>query len=574
MPDLPFGDFHFLRPIWLVGIPVALYLAWRFGRRAVDSTPWRRAIEPNLLAALLEPGATRAGRRVAVLLGVGLTTACLALAGPTWQRLPQPVEQSRDALVIVLDLSLSMLAEDLKPSRIARARNKVIDVLRHRAEGQTALVVFAGDAHTVAPLTDDVHTIENLLSVLSPDMMPVLGSNPGEAIVLARQLFSNAGLSRGRILLVTDGVDRIGEVSSQAAREFPISVIGVGTEAGASIPLDFLERRGQKLTDDRGQTVIAKLDSDRLATVATICFGRYATLSVDDSDIDRALATVLPGRDETMAVDREFDTWSDAGYWLAAALVPLLLLGFRRGVLLTVCIMAVPSHAGWWDDLWLRRDQQAYRAMRDGEPDRAATLFDDTDWRGVAHYRGHSFDAAEREFGATQNDYNRGNALAHLGRYADAIAAYDAALAKDPNDADAKFNKALIERLLEEQQQQAANENRQARRNEGNSAEQEAQPNDATQDPQQAENQGEQPEQAPSESQQSKADREQQAQELAERDEEGERDPRDDQQDSLEQWLRRVPDDPGGLLRRKFQYETNQRLREGASSSHQRDQIW
>ena len=573
MPDTALGDFHFLRPIWLVGIPVALFVAWRFWRRALDGTAWRRAIDPGLLAALLEPAATRAGRAISVLLGAGLTIACVALAGPTWQRLPQPVEQSKDALVIVLDLSLSMLAQDLPPSRMARARNKVIDVLRHRAEGQTALVVFAGDAHTVAPLTDDVHTIENLLAVLSPEMMPVLGSNPADALVLARQLFTNAGVSRGRILLVTDGVDRIGDVSSHAAREFPISVIGVGTDGGAPIPLDFLERRGQKLTDERGQTIIAKLDADRLATVARVCFGRYATLSVDDSDIDRTLATALPGRDETMAVDREFDTWADAGYWLAAALLPLLLLGFRRGALLSLALVAMPSHAAWWDDLWQRPDQQAYRAMRDGEPDRAATLFDDSQWRGVAHYRGHSYDAAEREFDTGENAYNHGNALAQLGRYEDAIAAYDAALAKDPADADAQFNKALVERLLTEKQQ-AATERQQARRSEGNSSEQQAEPNDATQNPEQSGQPGDQQQQSPNESQQSKAERKQRAQELAEHDAEGDRDPRDDDKDALEQWLRRVPDDPGGLLRRKFQYETNQRLREGARSSRQRDQIW
>src|SRR5262245_15593219 len=336
------ADFHFLRPIWLVGLLPAAWLTWRLARRALIGTAWRHAIEPSLLRALLEPGAKHAGRAFAALLGIGLFIVCLALAGPTWQRLPQPVEQSKDALVIVLDLSLSMLAQDLPPSRVARARNKVVDVLRHRTEGQTALVVFAGDAHTVAPLTDDVHTIENLLDVLSPEMMPVLGSNPGDGIELAHQLFTNAGVTRGRILLVTDGIDRIGDVTEHASQAFPISIVGVGTETGASIPLDFLERRGQKLTDDRGQTVIAKLDRERLGMVASTCFGRYATLSVTDSDIDAVLATVLPGRDETVAVDREFDTWSDAGYWLAAALLPLLLFGFRRGALIGLCVVAMP----------------------------------------------------------------------------------------------------------------------------------------------------------------------------------------------------------------------------------------
>lgn len=578
MFDAVTGDFHFLRPIWLVGLVPAAWLTWRLVRQSIDATAWRRAIEPTLLAALLEPGAAKKRRGLAVLLGAGLAIACFALAGPTWKRLPQPVEQRNDALVVVLDLSLSMLAQDLTPSRIARAKNKVIDILRNRREGQTALVVFAGDAHAVAPLTDDVHTIENLLNVLSPEMMPVLGSNPGDGIALARELLENAGAGRGRILLVTDGIDRIGDVSAHAAREFPISIIGVGTAAGGSIPLDFLDRRGQKLTDDRGQAIVARLDADRLATVARLCFGRYATLAIGDSDIVSALASELPGPGQTVEVDREFDTWADSGYWLAVALLPLLLLGFRKGALLTLCCVAVPSHAALWDDLWQRSDQQAYQALREGEPDRAASLFEDDEWRAIAHYRAKSFEQAANELSARSGaraHYNRGNALAQLERFEEALAAYDAALAEDPNDEDAKFNKALIERLLHEKQNEAsANENQEAQRNRGGGDAEQPRSGEASQNPQQAGDPGERQEEAPNESPESKAEREARARELAEHDAQSEEQPRDEEQDALEQWLRRVPDDPGGLLRRKFQYETNQRMREGAASARQREQIW
>ncbi len=132
----------------------------------------------DLRDALIERRLTKSGPLVPLLTGLALAIASIALAGPSWQRLPQPIDQKTDALVVVLDLSLSMYARDVAPSRLVRARHAVTDILRARTEGFTGLVAYAGDAHAVAPLTDDVRTIENLLAALAPDMMPVLGSNP------------------------------------------------------------------------------------------------------------------------------------------------------------------------------------------------------------------------------------------------------------------------------------------------------------------------------------------------------------------------------------------------------------
>jgi len=216
--------------------------------------------------------------------------------------------------------------------------------------------------------------------------------------------------------------------------------------------------------------------------------------------------------------------------------------------------------------------------MRRGEPERAATLFDDSRWRGVAHYRGGSFERAEESFHAGSDAaaaYNRGNALAHLGRHADAIAAYDQALARDPADEDARFNKELIERLLQQQQQAAANDNQEAQRNRGqqNDAEQ-SRDGETSQPPRDSQqNRDGSPQDPKQDAEPQEGDEDEQA--LATRDEGEERnEPRDEEEDALEQWLRRVPDEPGGLLRRKFQYETNQRLREGDYAAKQQDRIW
>lgn len=583
-------EFHFLRPWWLLGaLPaIGLALLWAHGRRR--GSPWRNALDPELLTVLLE-GAQDAGRRwTPWLLALALLVGAIGLAGPAWTRLPQPVQQKSDGLVILFDLSLSMYAQDLRPSRLARATHKIRDVLRRREEGFTALVAYAGDSHIVAPLTDDTHTIENLLTALSPAMMPVLGSNPGSALNLAFELFSNAGLEQGRILMVTDAIDAVSGLAERCERRYPLSILGVGSQSQATIPLDAVGQPGRLLTDQRGQLVRVPLDAERLATVAQLCQGRYRSIEVGDGDITQLLQTPLPGADESIAVDREFDVWADAGFWAALALLPLLLAGFRRGLMacLPLCLASgllvgswpVPACAGLWDDLWSRPDQQGHAALEAGRPDEAAGLFEDPRWRNAAKYRSGDYEGAAAGWRLGQAGpvqlYNLGNALARLGDYKGAIAAYDKALEVVPEHEDAAFNKALVEQLLQQQQAQQQSERENSEQQGG------AEQGGAGQAPQfgdqgqdgggQAQEQRQQPEAEAMPEAQPKDGRE--TADLAQSEAGREDSKRDEQAQALEQWLRRVPDDPGGLLRRKFQYETNQRLRNGEYENRQQEKVW
>jgi Ca-activated chloride channel homolog len=582
-PDL--AALHFLRPWWLLALLAAVAMAILAARALRSSSRWESLIDTDLRDVLLERGNGRPRRLLPALIGLGLALASLGLAGPTWQRLPQPVQQRTDALVIVLDLSLSMYAEDIPPSRLVAARHAITDVLRARREGFTGLIAYAGDAHTVTPLTDDVATIENLLAALSPEMMPQLGSNPGAALELARRLFSNAGVPQGRILLVTDGIDRIGDVTAFADRNFPISVLGVGTPAGGPIPLDFVDQAGRFLTDRQGNTISAKLDVERLANVAQLCFGRYATAAPGGTNFTPLLTTSLPSTDAERRIERRFDLWADYGYWLALATVPFALLYFRRGaVALLVCaLLPPPAHADWWQDLWLRPDQQALHALEHGDPERAAGLFRNEQWRGVAQYRNGDYAAAGRDFSSepsAQARYNLGNALARQGKLPDAIAAYDATLQLNPHDADAAFNKSLLEKLLQQKQQQSSdkdNQERQQNRNQTQSKQSRQQNSSSNDETQQSQSQSAQArasereksgEQRRGGKPQPQSEQQRNAQ-TAQRDE-----PRDEQRDALEQWLRRVPDDPAGLLRRKFQYETNMRRRDGEAAAADPDHIF
>ena len=591
-------SFHFLRPWWLLALLPLIILVYLWVRRTRQQSAWSAAISQPLLDVLLDSSVASTAKRLRAAMWLAALFAVLGLAGPAWEKLPQPVEKKSDALVIVMDLSLSMFAQDVTPSRIAKARQKIVDVLRMREEGSTGLVAYAGDGHAVVPITDDRHTIENLLSALSPAMMPVLGSRPATGLALARELFRNAGLFEGRILLITDGIKRASEVSDFRDAAFPISIIGVGTSGGAPIPIN---RRGEPtryLTDDLGREIRPGLEESALIQAAQQSYGRYSALTIGDRDLEIALSTPLPTEDASIEVDREFDIWADMGFWLCLPLALMMLASFQRGlfVALTFAMMlpepafaqvSTPSSSAnsvgeaaqtvgnplttVWNNLWLRRDQQAYDAMIDGDAVTAAQLFADQQWRGSARYRSGDFSGAAGDFAqdpSLTGLYNQGNALARLGRYQDAISQYDQVLADDPNQEDAAFNKALLEKLLEQQQQQEQAEQQQQdqqqqqnQQPQGGESEEE-QPSEDDSPPQEPEQQPEEPEDA-SESEN--------ADETSEEDSSA---TRDEKQEALEQWLRRVPDDPGGLLRRKFQHETKQRLRNGDYSNREDDQVW
>lgn len=580
MGELLPADLHLLRPWWLLALLPVAALLWRWAQRRSGASHWESAVAPELLNVLLAPTQVRGSRWLAAISGVVAVMTIVGLAGPTWQQRPQPVEQRNNALVVLFDMSWSMYAEDLRPSRLARARHKITDLLRLRTEGFTGLVAYAGDAHAVAPLTDDVRTIENLLGALQPDIMPVPGSNPLSALEIARDLFHNAHVQQGRILLVTDGVDDIDEVTRFSDRAFPISILGVGTDAGAAIPLHFINRPNDFLSSRDGARIIARLDESRLQNIAALCHGRYSRLTLGAQDIGYLLDTPLPSADETIEVDRVFDTWVDQGYWAALALLPILLLGFRRGLLAGVALalwVPVPGYAGVWDDLWERRDQQALSALRTGAPETAAALFEDPRWRAIANYRSGAWDVALDAFAQDHSAtgiYNLGNALARLGEFEQAIEAYDEVLRQQPRHEDAAFNRSLLERLMEEQQNASEQDNNEQQR-EGARRGDEARERLGGDDQQREQSEQQRGRSEKMSGEISQSDQEASAgeqQELTEAQDDEQS--RSERRDALEQWLRRVPDDPGGLLRRKFQYETNQRLRRGEYRDRARDKSW
>jgi Ca-activated chloride channel family protein len=580
------AEFHFLRPYWLLALLLLAWLGWLLSRSRAGPGAWQQVCDAHLLPYLLVTRPDGASRLPLGLLGLGWLLAVLALAGPTWSKQPQPILQTRHARVIVMDLSRSMLAPDVKPSRLVRARFKVADILQRSREGQTGLVIFAGEAFVVVPLTQDADTIAAVLPVLEPALMPVQGSRTDLGLHKAGELLRQAGFHSGEILLVTDGSN--GQLALDAARELRsqglrISVLAVGTEQGAPLPL----AGGGFLRDASGAIVVPRMQAAELRELADAGGGCYAALSADNSDLDQLLAddSAAWGK-EVQHSEQETAGWREEGPWLVVLLMPLAALAFRRGwLLLLVVLVPPPCQASGWADLWQRRDQQATQALQQGDFERAAQLGDPMQ-RGIAEYRQGRYAQAAAAFAqATGADahYNRGNALAQLGRYREALAAYDAALAAEPAMEDARFNRVVVEALLRQQassapatQQQPGKENRaDAQPDPARSSQQTDPPIDNPsaagqpspgQGPTSAQSAGAGLQTAAAGShpgEQGKSVGQQEAVAAEGNDstlQQGLAETQDDlrrheEQQLLERWLRRIPDDPGGLWRRKFQYQ-------------------
>lgn len=596
-------EFHFLRPGWLLALPLVGWLAWEIMRSSAVAARWRQVIDPLLLPWLVDESGGRAARSAGLLVLAGWLLAVLALAGPAWEKLPSPVQRKLDLQIVLFDLSASMYAEDVRPSRLQRARHKLGDLLDQRREGQTALIAYAGDAFTVTPFTDDRATVLNLVRSLDPALMPAQGSRLMTALREVDVLLQEQPAQPVRLLLVTDEV-RSGELQSAAdwlrERDLPLDILAVGTPAGAPIPLP----GGDFARDASGRLVTPGVNVAALRDLATTSGGIFQQLRADNRDL-QALLVSSTAWDSAVedAGGREADRYRDAGVWLLLPLLPLAALGFRRGwlgVLALLCLFPPqPAMALDWRDLWRTPDQQGHAAFHQGDYEQAGRAFEDTEWRAAAQYRAGDMEAAAETLAGRDSaraHYNRGNALAQANRLQEAIEAYQQALALDSDDEDAQFNKKLLEDLLQQRQQaqdpQAASgssDDAQQRQQSGQSGESANDPSQAEQsrqgdadaepeasDPQDAADaQAENPRQEPAAQQQPDPARTADAEPQdggPEVDSAARRPPADPEADqAMEQWLRKIPDDPSALLRRKFLWQYQRR---GAPHDDTEEQPW
>jgi Ca-activated chloride channel family protein len=675
-------DFHLLRPWWLMAILPALALAWLLLRRRADASGWASVIDSELLNELLDDQQQAQKKWPMLALLLAWILAACAMAGPCFEKNNQAALKQADAVVILLDLSPSMLAQDVQPSRLQAAHYKILDLLHQRREGYTGLIAYSGSAHVVAPLSDDSNTIAALVSTLTPNIMPSIGSSVEDAVSEALQLLDNSHFSRGRILLLTDGVvtEALENIQQQLkGKSVELDVIGIGTNAGAPISLP----GGNFVKDNNGNILMNKLDETNLQKLAQENGGYYSPLRADDKDIAPLIAPpdwlAQLGNGNSRDASHTVENWQDIGYWLALPCLLFALLFFRRGVLICLLPLLILTHPDsvradsvqednvqedtstvfpkTWKDWWQTPDQQATAALEKNDPATAAKQFTDPQWKAYAEYQNGQHQEAAKHFAQSNSanaEYNRGNAQAKAGDLQGALDSYEQSLKKKPGFSDAEFNRDLVKKLLDEQknqqdqkkkdnnqqqdqQQQNQDSKDQQQQNQQqqnqdskdqqqqdqqnqdqqqNQQQQDQQKSDAKNEEQsdaqkseeqkseeqkQAENDKKSEEEKQSEAdkqaqeekeQQRKNEQEKQSSESKQPDDKNDPENKDtvtdaegksqadkEKQQANEQWLRKVPDDPGGLLKNKFEYyyqlNRQKEARERSmGSSNKEEQRW
>ena len=460
---------HFIRPEWLLAlVPLALALL-SLWRQHESHSAWNRYIAPHLAKILVTQG-NKKSRRPLHLLALTWLIATLALAGPAVNKQSLPVFAAEQGRVLVMDMSVSMFATDLAPNRLTQAKFRATDLLRNLKEGETGLVAFAGDAFTISPLTRDTGTLLNLLPTLSPEIMPVRGSNLAAGLTQAKTLLAQGGHIRGDIIVMTDGITAAqfdDANSALSGTQYRLAVVAFGTSQGAPIRLP----DGQLQRDSSNEVVVASTDFGLLQKLAADNKGVLIQNRTDGNDLAQ-LQHWLSDTGDAKATDLDGETWQDLGPYLALLLLLPALFSFRQGIVASVGFATLisglllaaapqPAHASvWdnaWDNVWKTPDQQAMQAYQSQDYANAAKQFESPQWRGSAQYKAGDYEQALKTFeqdSSAQGLYNQGNALMQLGKPDKAKERYQAALEKQADFPAAKANLELAEKQLKEQQKQ------------------------------------------------------------------------------------------------------------------------
>lgn len=452
------ANFTFLYPLWFLAlIPLGLLV---FIQRKNKNTTG--LIAPHIAKQL---GMTQKTQGNGFTFGLVLAWLCVttALAGPSFGYKDSPSFQLSGARVLVMDMSRSVYATDIKPNRLTQEKYKAKDLLPYWKEGMTGLVAYANNSYLVSPLTEDSQTLANLITNLSPEIMPYKGkgSNLEAAINQSIEMMTKSGHQQGDIIVLTDGISnqQLDKVMSRVkGTKWRISLLGIGTKNGAPIELP----SGQLLTDRSGKTVVATLDPDPLVTLAQATNGVAQLIQSDNSDIETiARLTKTPLEQVTQNSDTQVNSRANHGYWLLFPLVLFSLLCFRKGMFLALLLVLLPVDKSMasteLSNSLLSDDYTAHQQFEQKDYQAASEQFKSKQWKGAAQYKAGDYKGAIESLTGlddTQSQYNLANALAQNGQLEDAKEKYESLLKTNPDMKDAKSNLGIVNKALEQKQQQ------------------------------------------------------------------------------------------------------------------------
>lgn len=454
------------RPLFIILLPIIAYLLWKLWKLNTHRGSWQTII-PTLFQPWLLRG-TNAKESIIPKLLITLASlfAILALLGPSWKHIKQPPLKLDAPLVIVVDMTPRMLSKDVAPSRLESVKRKLLDIITARKDAQTAIIAYAGSAHVVAPLSDDKETLDNLIKVLSPAIMPKAGENAEAGIAKAIKLIDNTRQNnktkKAEILLVTTGLNEQEKEKIHnllAGKSINLDILGVGTPQGAPILVN-----GVFLKDSSGNIINPKLNSSSLQSFAYSEGGYYSTMTLNNADID-ALHLANPTGDKRLVDEKDMrltSYWEDQSYWFILPILLIAAFAGRKGWLFCIPLLALTfqpqtAHAFEWNQLWLNKNQQGQKLLKENKPKEAMAIFKDKQWQSYAAYEAKDYQKAEKAFANAKTPegiYNYGNALARQGKYQEAIDAWNKAIKDKPDFEQAIVNKKIVEDLLKKQEQQ------------------------------------------------------------------------------------------------------------------------
>jgi len=465
--------FHFIRPWWLlVFIPITVCVVY-LRRVKSPTSEWQNVIAPHLLAALSVGGEKTKWFNPSVIGLIIFFLVVLIAAGPSWERKASPFVEDEASLVIALQLSNSMNQADIQPTRLERAKQKIEDLLTLRGGAKTGLVVYAGTAHTVIPLTNDPDIILQFLYAINSDMMPEMGKFPEKTLPLVERMLSETKIP-ATLLVVGDGigsnsVEVFEEYFKESSHQLLVFGIGTGTDTEKTT-----------LSSEEEMEILLPLQIDELKELSDVNNGSYQQITVDKSDVNKINRLINHHLSNVEDANRP---WVDAGYILLFPLGLVSLLWFRKGWTLKLCLAwllvgnfsGVPKvHAESIDTktetgtveltvrsqfvdnflgLWLTSDQLGRFYFDRGDYQQAAHHFKNMEWKALAFYYHEDFVTAAELFSqidSVQGLFNLANAFAQGQSYLLARDTYDRVLIEQSNHTGAQKNRAIIQTIIDD----------------------------------------------------------------------------------------------------------------------------
>ncbi len=441
LKHIDWSKFHFLRDeyLWLA-IPIfVIVLAGLVFYR--ESNNWKKYIAKDLQKYVIQKGSVWKFRLMHFSVLIMFAFGFIAFLGPTWNEVETPSKKINSQFVIALDLSRSMLAEDISPNRLERAKFKIRDLLEANPRAETSLLVFSGSTHTVIPFTTDYKLIMDQISGLKPGMMPVEGTGFTALFTKISSLFHD-NKAMARILILTDDLH---DISIETVSEFlqennaELYLYPFATSSGAEIP---------------GFNENSALDIQKMNILSAMERVKILEITLDNSDVKdlaKLISDTLVFEDKG---DEKEDNWQDNGFWFIIPLAFIFLFSFRKGWTLNLIIIAFVFNScsnkdqqkanGFnFSDLWYTQEYQAQKMYDAGNYLDAAIAFEDPLRKGAAYFKAGDFISAKTAFEkdtSTVGLYNLGLTYAKLGMLDKSQEVFEKVLQREPNNKNAADN--------------------------------------------------------------------------------------------------------------------------------------